>query len=500
MALTSDLMRSGARRWGDRVAVECGDTSMSFAEVDAMSNRLAQALIAAGIEPQNSVALLVDNGLFSIPVDFACLKARAIRVPLNARLAEAEHVAMLEQTSPKIIVASYGLRDRAEKLGSTLSVEVMILPEQGASWPEWLVEASDADPMLDTPPDDIVLALFTSGTTGTLKAAQHTQSSYAAVCANILANLCSPDRDDAMMHAASLIHASGTFVLPFWINGARAIVLPGFDPSAFWDQARRHVATHVNLVPTMLQMLLESGTQAPECVRSVIYGASPMPRPVILAAIEKMGPIFTQYYGQTEAPLALAVLDAEDHLGDEAPLGACGQVSVDVTIKLVDEAGATVPAGQIGEIAVAGPMTHAGYLGARELDRDTRLPGGFIRTRDMGRFDERGFLHLVDRTSDMIVTGGYNVYPREVEDALLSHPAVREAAVIGVPDDKWVEAICACIVSAEDISDEELCAHVRKRLAGHKVPKRFERLDALPKSAVGKILRRNLRERFGAPE
>ncbi|GMM92276.1 class I adenylate-forming enzyme family protein [Qipengyuania sp. MTN3-11] len=495
-ALTVDLVRRGACRWGDRTAVEYGDTSLSFTEVDLLSNRLAQAMIAAGIVPQDRVALLVENGPFSIPLDFACLKARAVRVPLNARLAEAEHTAMLEQARPKAIIASEVLRERAESLGHTFGMHALILPEAFDGQAQWFSGASDTDPMLDTPPDDIVLALFTSGTTGTLKAAQHTQASYAAICTNILANLCSPARDDAMLHAASLIHASGTFVLPFWINGGRSIVLPGFDPSTYWDEARRHGATHVNLVPTMLQMLLENGSHAPDCVRSVIYGASPMPRPVITAAIERMGPIFTQYYGQTEAPLALAVLNAEDHLGSDAPLGSCGQVSVDVAIKLVDERGASVATGDIGEIAVAGPMLHAGYLGAPDLDRETRLPDGYMRTRDLGRFDEHAFLHLVDRTSDMIVSGGYNIYPREVEDALLSHPSVIEAAVVGIPDDKWVEAVCACIVLREEISDEALKSHLRGRLASYKVPKRFERTDTLPKSPVGKILRRVLRERF----
>lgn len=498
MVLTVDLVRRGAQRWRDRIAVECGDVAMSFAEVDWLANRLAHAFMAAGIKPQEPVALLVDNGLFSIPLDFACLKARAIRVPLNARMAEAEHLAMLEQCLPRAIVASSSLRERAEALGAAFGIQVMVLPEQPGAEADWFADTADADPWLPTPPDDVVLALFTSGTTGTLKAAQHTQASFAAICSNILANLCSPGRDDAMMHAASLIHASGTFVLPFWLRGGRSIVLPGFDPSTYWAAAKRYRATHVNLVPTMLQMLLESGTDAPECVRSVIYGASPMPRPVITAAIGRMGPIFTQYYGQTEAPLALAVLDAADHLGEDAPLGSCGQVSVDVAMKLVDEAGAPVPPGEIGEIAVAGPMVHAGYRGAADLDRDTGMPDGFIRTRDMGRVDGRGFLYLVDRTSDMIVTGGYNVYPREVEDALLTHPAVREVAVVAVPDDKWVEAVCACVVLAQETSDEDLMAHVREKLAGHKVPKRIERLSSLPKSPVGKILRRSLRDQLGA--
>lgn len=210
MVLTVDLIRRGAQRWDGRTAVTCGDRSLSYAEVDGWSNRLAQALIGAGAAPQDAVALLVDNGPFSIPLDFACLKARLIRVPLNARLAEAEHAAMLRQTGPRLIVASPGLQERAEALAAALDGgRVLLLPDDPERLPDWFERARDSDPMLPTPPDDIVLALFTSGTTGTLKAARHSQASYAAICANILANLCQPKPGDAMLHGASLIHASG---------------------------------------------------------------------------------------------------------------------------------------------------------------------------------------------------------------------------------------------------------------------------------------------------
>lgn len=500
MVLTVDLVRQGAIRWGNRTAMECGAAKLSFGQVDRLANRFANALIGRGLAPQEAVGLLVDNGPFSVSLDFGCLKARAIRVPLNSRLSPAEHRAMLEQTRPRFLIASANLRDRAEALAEHLQgMEVLCLGEEAAAEPGWIMTAADGDPLLATPPDDIVLALFTSGTTGTLKAAQHSQASYAAICTNILANLVSPNRGDAMIHAASLIHASGTFVLPFWLRGGRSIVLEKFDPESYLGDAAEYGATHANVVPTMLQMLLaHSRSQDPGSLRNVIYGASPMPRPVMMDALERWGPIFTQYYGQTEAPLALAVLSPQDHVGPDAPLSACGQVSVDVSLKLVNETGEVVGAGEVGEIAVAGPMVHKGYLDAPQLERETRLADGFLRTRDMGRFDERGFLHLVDRTSDMIVSGGYNVYPREVEDALLDHPAVAECAVVGAPDPKWVETVCAFIVAVPGRrpADREVGEWVRQRLAPHKAPRRIEWVESLPKSAVGKVLRRELRDRL----
>jgi fatty-acyl-CoA synthase len=499
-----DMIRRGARQHGPRIALSYGNANLSFTETDRLASRIANVLIGLGLAPQQTVALLLNNGLYSVPVDFACMKARLIRTPLNSRLSAPEHFRMLEEMRIKILIHGADLAERAAHLQELAggALKLISVGPNKFGHPDLLdlvTKASDADPMLPTPADDIVLSIFTSGTTGTLKASQHSQASWGAITANILANVMSPSSDDVMLHAASMIHASGCFVLPFWLRGGRSAVLDGFDPEHYLDQVVETGATHINLVPTMLTMLLnrpDGGRRDIGRLRSVTYGASPMPRPVIEAGLEAWGPIFTQYYGQTEAPLAMTALAPEDHIGPDAPLGSCGQPSVDVDLKLVDEAGEEVAKGEIGEIAVRGGIVHVGYRNAPDLDRATRLPDGFLRTRDLGRFDERGFLHLVDRTSDMIVTGGYNVYPREVEDALAAHPAVFECAAVGAPDDKWVEAVVAFVVVKPGVAvgDGELLAFVRDRLAGYKVPKRIERLEMLPKSPVGKILRRALRE------
>ncbi|MBC6456697.1 class I adenylate-forming enzyme family protein [Actinomadura sp. HBU206391] len=502
--LTVDMVRAGARRHRDRVAIRYGDAALTFRETDQAANRLANVLIGAGIEAGERVGLLLGNGLWTVPLDFACLKARVCRVPLNTRLSVAEHERMLADAGVRTLVHESRLTERAGELADRMDgLRTLSL---GAGRPgdlDLLAEmhrASATDPDLPVRPDDVILALYTSGTTGRLKAAQHTQASYAAIVVNILANLTSPARDDVMLHAAPLIHASGTFVLPFWLRGARAAILDGFDPQSYLAAIPRLGVTHVNLVPTMLQMLLATGGAAADVgtLRSVVYGASPMPRPVIEEAMAAWGPIFTQYYGQTEAPLCISVLSPEDHVGADAPLGSCGQPGVDVELRLIDEHGADVVPGAPGEVAVRAPFTMAGYLNAPELNAATFLGDGWVRTRDVARFDDRGFMHLVDRTSDMIVSGGYNVYPREVEDALHSHPAVAECAVVGAPDERWVEAVVAFVHRrpGAEVTAEELTAHVRPRLAGYKVPKRVEFVDAIPKSPVGKILRRALRDQL----
>lgn len=504
--LAVDLVRRGAARFPARTAVIFGDRTLTFRDVDDAANRFANILRGLGAAPGERVGLLMANGLWSIPIDFACLKAGVARVPLNARLSADEHEHMLAETGVRVLVHGPELTERAVELSERLGG--LTLASLGPGAGEGHVDVLDAmkdasgdDPRVPVGPDDVMLVLYTSGTTGTLKAAQHTQASFAAIATNILANLVSPGRDGVMLHAASLIHASGTFVLPYWVRGGAAAVLSGFDPEHYLDAIGRYRATAVNLVPTMLSMLFATGKAEGADVSSletVVYGASPMPRSVIEGAMDAWGPRFVQYYGQTEAPLCVSVLGKEDHLDADrdALLGSCGHPVVDAEVSVVGEGGTAMSTGEIGEIQVRAPFGMAGYYNAPELNAETMTADGWIRTRDLARVDERGYLYLVDRSSDMIVTGGYNVYPREVEDALTAHPAVAECAVVAAPDPTWVEAVTAFVAFApgQRAGEDELKRVVRTRLAGYKVPKAVHVVDAVPKSAVGKILRRELRD------
>jgi acyl-CoA synthetase (AMP-forming)/AMP-acid ligase II len=466
---TAELIRRGARRYGTETAVVADEGELTFAEVDGLADRIAHVLLARGID---RVGLLLGNGLHSIPVDFACAKAGIARVPLNPRLA-AEEMQAIVRTSE----TGFAVVDREADLGC----ELMPLDE--------LLELADRAPASEPPvevgPDDPLLLLATSGTTGRLKLVRHTQGTYAAVVANILANLLDPRPGDVMLHAASLIHASGTFVLPYWLRGGRSAVLPGFVPDEFLAAVPRWGVTATNAVPTMLGALLalpDVETADVSTLRTIVYGASPMPRPLLERSLDVWGGRLVQYYGQTEAPLCITVLRPEDHEGER--LLSCGRPSVEADVRL--DAGT-------GEILVRAPFTADGYHGDPELDAETFLPDGWVRTRDVGRFDEAGFLYLVDRTSDMIVTGGYNVYPREVEDAIAAHPAVRECVVVGAPDPTWVEAVTAFVV-ADGVTADELTALCRGGLAGYKVPKEVRFVDEIPRSPVGKLLRRALRD------
>ena len=498
----ADLINRGGLATPEDTALIFEDRSLSFAEVTRLTNQLVNVLLDQGLKRGDKVALLLNNGLYSVPVDFACAKMSLNRVPLNARLSVQEHSRMLADTDCGTLIHGVDLADRALALKEMLPA-LQCLPLGDGSGGGLLGEAEQAssvDPEIPVEEDDVVLTLFTSGTTGTLKAAQHTQGSYAAICRNVLLNLINVQPGDTMLHAASLIHASGVFVLPYWLRGGRTVIMSAFEPREYLRLLDVHEVTAINLVPTMLQMLLgqpgfmEAGKGH---LRQVIYGASPMPRPVIEEAMAAWGQeLFWQYYGQTECPLAVAILRPEDHEGDA--LGACGRPALDVAIRLVDDAGKDVAPGEMGEIAVRAPQRMLGYYDAPQLNVETFMEGGWLRTRDMGVFDEGGLLHLKDRTSDMIITGGYNVYPREVEDVLMAHPAVAECAVIGVKDEKWVEAVTAVVALKEGVkaAADDIIAFTAERTASYKKPRGVEFVEAIPKTAVGKLNRKALRDQF----
>src|ERR1043165_2893120 len=339
--LVTELIRRGALYHRDRVAIRFGDRTMSFRDVDPLSNRIANALIGGlGLARGSPVALLIDNCLHSVPSDFGCAKAGLVRTPLNGRLSLDEHARMIAATGARTMLSGPSQAERAAALRAALpDLDVVGLDELLLL----AGKASDADPRLAHDPDDVILALFTSGTSGSLKAAQHTHATYAAIVRNVLTNLIDPKPGEAMLHAASLIHASGCFVMPYWLRGGVAAILPGFSPPAYLEAIARWRPEALNLVPTMLQMLFQTpGIDSADLssVETVAYGASPMPRPVLEQALDRWGPVFVQYYGQTEAPLAICNLRKDEHVGaGPERLLSCGRPSGGVEIRLVDEAG-----------------------------------------------------------------------------------------------------------------------------------------------------------------
>lgn len=508
--IAAELIRRGAKYYAKEIAVIYKGQKLTFDEVHKNSNRLANALFQMGLKKGERISFLLANSIHSVEIDFAMLKSGLVRVPLNTRLSEEEQFHMITETGSKAILFSEEFADRVARLRERLSDVSLFCQVDGNAKFDWIIPVykimktvSDIDPFVPLSEEDYATLQYTSGTTGKLKAAIHTQGSWAAMATNILSTL-TIEKDDIMMHAAPLTHASGILVLPHWIRGAANAILPSFHPQEYLQAVETIKPTTLNLVPTMIVMLLshpEVEKYSFDSVRSLIYGASPMPREALKRGLELWGPKFIQYFGQTEVPLILTILPVEDHIiALENPayyerLLSCGRPTDTTDVKIVDENDRELPQGEIGEIVVSSNQAMLGYWKEEELTAET-IRGKWVYTRDMGYIDQNGYVFLVDRKSDMIISGGFNIYPREVEEVLYLHPAIMEAAVVGMPDEKWVEALKAFVVLKDGhrVTEEELIEHCKEHLASFKKPKYVEFIESLPKSAVGKVVRRMLRK------
>ena len=508
--IAAELIGRGALHHHNRTAAIFQSEQWTFDEVNHNANRLAHALFELGLRKGDRVAILLSNSIHSLEVDFALLKSGLVRVPLNTRLATPEMVRMIAETDSRLLIFSPEFLQRAREISDlrplikamiggaeTEGMDVVVLDAM-------LSSMSSDEPEVIVHESDLATLQYTSGTTGVLKAAIHTQETWAAIALNILTNI-SVERDDVMLHCAPLTHAAGTLVLPHWIKGSVNAILPGFRPQEFLRAVDTLRPTTLNMVPTMIVMLLAEPNLRDfsfESVRHIIYGAAPIPTETLRQGIAAWGQKFVQYYGQTESPLLLTVLEAEDHdlssKEGQKHLLSSGRVVPTARVKIVDEAGQSLPLGDIGEIAVQSSQNMVGYWNAPELTAGTIMEDGWIRTRDLGYVDNEGYVYLVDRKSDMIITGGFNVYPREIEDVIYQHPQVLEAAAIGVPDPTWGESIKVFVVlrPGQIASEEEIIAWCRERLAGYKRPKSVEFVASLPKSPVDKVLRRVLRDPY----
>ena len=298
---------------------------------------------------------------------------------------------------------------------------------------------------------------------------------------------------DRFLHGAPIAHASGAFFLPSLVRGAHALVMPHFDTAGFLDLAERGRATHTFLVPTMLAMILEDPAIESAAVRfkRICYGASPIAPRLLERATARFGPVFAQTYGQAESPMVITVLKPEDH----DRVGSCGRPYTTVDVAIVDGDDKPVATGESGEIVCRGTQLMACYW-KRPEETARAFRNGWLHTGDVGRMDEDGFVYILDRQNDMMISGGYNVYPREIEDVLLAHDGVVEAAVVGLPDEKWGERIHAVVAGRPGLDPEALRLFCRDRLAGYKCPKSIDIWNELPKSAAGKLLRRAVRDRL----
>lgn len=495
MHTLADPIVHAAHMTPDRLAAVCGEVRLTFTDMYARCRKLANAMSDIGMQPGDRIAILAANSHQYLEVYQALPAAGFVIVPLNTRHAEPELRYALEDAGVRVLIADRDpgpLRDCVER--------VISIPDEY----ETMVASASEDVELGNgvTENDLAGLFYTGGTTGASKGVMLSHRNLMANTFHTMGFM-HPARDSAYLVMAPLFHAAGsTAVLAtVWTGGAQ-VLLPAFTPGDALDLIARETITDTLGVPTMIAAMTELQLVEPRDISSLkmlAHGGSPIASEVVRRAARAFPTTeLVHLYGATEtAPLVSGLRDEQLLVNDER-IRSCGQPIPGIQVRIVDDSGRGLPHGEVGEVAIRGPNVMQGYWKKAEQTNEV-LRDGWYYAGDLGAMDATGHIFLVDRKKDMIISGGENVYSTEVEDVLYTHPAVLEAAVFGVPNEQWGEAVHAIVVARHEVSADELIAHCRKSLAGYKVPRGIDfRSDELPKSGPGKILKRELRAPYWA--
>jgi long-chain acyl-CoA synthetase len=475
-----------------QVAVRCGEVELSYAQTWERCQRLIGALRGLGVGEGDRVAVVGENCHRYLELYQAVPGAGMVLVPLNQRHSAAELQYALEDSGARVLFAGPGVD--VESVG----IEYVIDLDTG--YEELIAAAPPADFPSDLSAETLAGLFYTGGTTGAAKGVMLTHRNLVANALHFQA-CWSFGPDTCWLIVAPLFHAAGSIaVLASVWNAGEQVVLPAFEPGAALDLVERHRVTATLVVPTMLAALTDEQHARPRDVstlRRISHGGAPIATETLRRAHAAFPDAeLLHIYGATETSPIATLLKGEERLLDAPQARSCGQPAVGVAVGILDANGVQAAPGTVGEVVIRGDNVMAGYWNKPEQTA-AALAGGWYRTGDLGYLDERAFLYLVDRAKDMIVTGGENVYSSEVEEALYRHPAVAEAAVFGIPDARWGEAVHAVVVPRAEVSGEDLREHCRSLIGGYKVPKTIElRSEPLPKSGAGKVLKRELRDAY----
>jgi acyl-CoA synthetase (AMP-forming)/AMP-acid ligase II len=506
------LWAKTARSFPDNLSIAYGDYELTYSQANERINKLANGLRRLGIKKGFNVAILLHNCPEFIEALYACFKAGLGAVPINFRLHPKEGSFIIDNSESQAVVLGEDFRDSLYALrGEMPRVKHYICitdPLEGMLTYENLIKDQSAvfrDEEVER--DHLAWIFYTSGTTGRPKGAMLTHHNLMVMTMNFFADMCPLGPEDAILHAAPLSHGSGLYCIPNVAKGAANVILKAktFDPKIVFETIQRRRVTNLFLAPAMIKRLITS----PEIdhydlssLKCLHYGGAPIYMEDLKTSVKKLGRIFVQLFGQAEAPMTISYLRKEEHLleGTEEQmkrLTSAGIPRTDLEVKIVDDQDRDLPPGQMGEIVVRGEVVMKGYWKNHEATAET-LRGGWLHTGDLGIMDEKGYVYILDRAKDMIISGGENVYSREIEDVILKHPAVHEVAVIGVPDEKWGEAIKALVSLKEGrkATEEEIINFCKEHLASYKKPKSVEFIAAIPKNPYGKVLKRELREKY----
>jgi acyl-CoA synthetase (AMP-forming)/AMP-acid ligase II len=506
----SMLLTKTARTLPDKTAIIHGSRQLTYSQLNARANRMANALVSLGIRPGDNVALLQYNAPEFYETLFACFKTGCGTVPINFRLHPQEFAFIIDHSEARAVVLSEEFNTSVMQVRDQIPAVRHLISLKGGSgklldYEKLLADAGEDMVDADVAPDDLAWLFYTSGTTGMPKGAMLTHRNLLAATMNFYADICPGfGPDDVVLHAAPLSHGSGLYGLPNIAKGALNVILESksFDPELVFKTIERYRVTNMFAAPAMVKMMVDHPAVSRydhSCLRSVIYGGAPMLVEDLKEALEKLGPCLVQLFGQGEAPMTITYLPHRDHVFEGSPekekrLASAGISRTDVEVRIFDPDDNELPPGKIGNIVTRSDLVMKGYWRNPEATAAT-IRNGWLDTGDMGCMDDKGYLFIMDRSKDMIISGGENIYPREIEEVLIKHPAVREVSVIGVPDAKWGEAIKAVValVPGQRSSEKELIAFCKEHIASYKKPKSVDFVEKLPKNNYGKILKKELR-------
>jgi len=499
-------------RYADQTAVVFKDTRLSFSQMDLRVNRLSHGLLSLGLAPGHKVAVLLNNSVESAICLLSIPRAGLTYIALNSRHSSREHADILNDAEADAVIVEAEFIDRIEPILPTVSRLKHVILVGGRhndclNYEELVADQPETLPEVDVDDDtDIERIQYTSGTTGRPKGVVWTFTTGYNVLTSTLLNMDQPIGPHTVnLNIGPLTHAAGLMFMVYYSRGATNIILPGFDEQKILTTIERERVNSLLLIPTMLYRLLmfpDLKSYDLSSVNRIWYGTAPMAVDRLKEGIRIFGNVFRQNYGMTEIAQPITYLGPEDHIvdGSEAQmkrLSSAGRPAMGVELKVVNEDGANVKPGEVGEILLKSNKLFKAYWKMPE-ESAAAFKGGWFHTRDMATVDEEGFVYIVDRKSDMIISGGFNVYPREVEEVIMAHPGVAETAVIGIPDDIWGEAVKAFIVPRKGVklTEEEVIQYCREKLAGYKKPKSVDFVKEIPKNVYGKVNRRALKEIF----
>ena len=493
--IVPDHLHAAARLHGHRPLAICGDETRTYAEIEERTNRLANALLATGLAPGDRVGTWLENSVRCIELDFALAKAGLVRVSLNPRLTAREAEFILADADAKAFFHDASFDSGVAELRPAVpTLQTVIRIDVARTQYEAFVAQGDARaPGVRFDAEHIYCLFYTSGTTGRPKGVMLSHRSILQVSYNLSMETGPWETGEKILLMQPMSHGAGFFALPYVFKGGACVIMSQFNPAEVLRLAALHRIETIKLIPTMLQRILRvpgvENVQLPH-LRAMIYGASPMPNAPLRRAIEVFGPgKLIQIYGQSECPVTLTILPADEHrLDNPHPerLTSAGRAWTGVEIRIEDDAGNALPDGAIGEVVLRGTHMMSGYWKRPELSAET-VRDGWLHTKDMGMRDAAGMVTLLGRKDEMIISGGYNIAPREIEDVLYRHAAVQEAAVIGEADPEWGQAVVAYVALRDPDADLAAILDQAKGALGFKRPKRIYVMNELPKNAAGKI-------------